>query len=132
MITVVGSLNMDFVSGASTIQAGERCWECFRKIPAGWAGTRRCSGKDWAEVTMLGRSAKDDLGEELIRFLKKEEVKKRLHSEKGWDFNRVRFYRCREIRKQCDTVGLGAITHWPEGRGALSFLIEQSDVCGFR
>ena len=78
MITVVGSLNMDFVINAEVIPGpGETALgKSFRRIPSGRGGNQAAAAARLGSVvTMIGAVGKDDFGEELIRFLKKDGVK---------------------------------------------------------
>jgi ribokinase len=78
MITVVGSLNMDFVIRTAVIpRPGETVLGTdFRRIPGGKGGNQAAAAaRLGAKVTMIGAVGKDDIGEELIRSLKKDGVK---------------------------------------------------------
>lgn len=78
MITVVGSLNMDFVIKAAAIpRPGETVLgSSFQQIPGGKGGNQAAAAARLnAKVTMIGAVGKDDLGDELIRSLKKDGVK---------------------------------------------------------
>ncbi len=78
MITVVGSLNMDFVIRTEKIpRPGETVLgNSFRRIPGGKGGNQAAAAaRLGAKVTMIGAVGNDDLGEELIRSLKKDGVK---------------------------------------------------------
>jgi len=78
MITVVGSLNMDFVISTEKIpRPGETVLgNSFRRIPGGKGGNQAASAaRLGSKVTMIGAVGNDDLGEELIRSLKNDGVK---------------------------------------------------------
>jgi ribokinase len=78
MITVVGSLNMDFVIKTAAIpRPGETVLgNSFQQIPGGKGGNQASAAARLnSKVTMIGAVGKDDLGDELIRSLKKDGVK---------------------------------------------------------
>lgn len=77
MISVVGSLNMDLVINADRIpKPGETVLGSgFKKIPGGKGGNQAAAAARLdSEVTMIGAVGKDDLGDELIHSLKKNNV----------------------------------------------------------
>ncbi len=78
MITVVGSLNIDFVINAEVIpRPGETVLgKSFRRTPGGKGGNQASAAARLGScVTMIGAVGKDDLGEALIRHLKRDGVK---------------------------------------------------------
>lgn len=78
MITVVGSLNMDFVFNTKVIpRPGETVLGSgFQQFPGGKGGNQAAAAaRLGAEVTMIGAVGNDSIGEELIQALKKNRVK---------------------------------------------------------
>ena len=78
MITVVGSLNMDFVINTKVIpRPGETVLGTrFQQIPGGKGGNQAsAAARLGSKVTMIGAVGKDTIGEDLIRSLKKDGVK---------------------------------------------------------
>ncbi|MDD3168149.1 MAG: ribokinase [Eubacteriales bacterium] len=78
MVTVVGSLNMDFVIKAPAIpKPGETVLgNKFQQTPGGKGGNQAAAAaRLGAKVTMIGAVGKDEFGEKLIRSLKKDGVK---------------------------------------------------------
>lgn len=78
MVTVVGSLNIDFVINAPVIpRPGETVLgNKFQQIPGGKGGNQAAAvARLGSKVTMIGAVGKDELGEKLIRSLKKDGVK---------------------------------------------------------
>lgn len=78
MITVVGSLNMDFVIKSTAIpRPGETVLgSSFQQIPGGKGGNQAAAcARLNSKVTMIGAVGKDDLGDILLRSLEKDGVK---------------------------------------------------------
>ena len=78
MITVVGSLNMDFVINTKVIpRPGETVLgNKFQQNPGGKGGNQAsAAARLGSKVTMIGAVGKDAIGDELIRSLKKDGVK---------------------------------------------------------
>ena len=78
MITVVGSLNMDFVINAPVIpRPGETViGNRFLQTPGGKGGNQAsAAARLGSKVTMIGAVGKDELGDKLILALKKDGVK---------------------------------------------------------
>ena len=132
MITVVGSLNMDFVVGSNTIpKPGETVLgNSFRKIPGGKGGNQAAAAaRLGAEVTMLGAVGKDDLGEELIRSLKKDGVKADYAMKKEGISTGIAFIVVEKSGNNAITVVSGAnYALAVEDVERYHFVIEQSDV----